>query len=89
MNVLLTMFQYGAIKGKIMRLKKSDTNKTSRVTFRCKESEENKLQQKANIYTDGNISEYILYAALNFVPSKEDFEEGEEPKPRRKGKKKT
>jgi len=58
-----------------MRLKKNKTNKTSRVTFRCVEAEENKLQQKANIYTDGNLSEYILFAALNFVPSKDDFEE--------------
>lgn len=57
-----------------MRLKKQKNNKTSRVTFRCTEKEENKLQQKANIYTEGNVSEFVLYAALNFVPSKEDFE---------------
>ncbi len=68
-----------------MRLKRSKKNKEGRVSFRCLETEENKIQQKANIYTDGNLSEYVLYAALNFVPSKEDFEE-EKPKGR-KGKK--
>ncbi len=58
-----------------IRLKKSKKNKTSKISFRCLEEEENKLQQKANIYTDGNLSEYLLFAGLNFVPSKEDFEE--------------
>lgn len=66
-----------------MRLKKGNNNKIKRVTFRSTEHENNKLQQKANIYTDGNLSEYILFAALNFVPSKEDFEE-EKPKGKKK-----
>ena len=57
-----------------MRLKKAKKNKTESVGVRCKESEFNLLQRKANIYTDGNLSEYVLFAALNFVPSKEDFE---------------
>ena len=57
-----------------MRLKKNKSNKTSRPSFRCTEAEENKIQQKANIYTDGNLSEYVVFAALNFVPSKDDFE---------------
>ena len=68
-----------------MRLKKGDNNKINRTTFRSTQIESNKIKQKANIYTDGNISEYILFAALNFVPSKEDFEE-EKPK-KKKGKK--
>lgn len=58
----------------MVRLKTTKDNKTGRITFRCKVKEENKIKQKANIYCEGNISEYILYAALNFVPGKEDFE---------------
>lgn len=57
-----------------MRLKKQNKNKVSRISARCTQEEENKVQQKANIYTEGNLSEYVLFAALNFVPSKEDFE---------------
>ena len=67
-----------------MRLKKNKTNKSSRLTFRSTEFEANKIQQKANIYTDGNLSEYILFAALNFVPGKEDFEEEKPPRLREK-----
>lgn len=63
-----------------MRLKKQNKNKTSRVAFRCTDANYNKIQQKANIYTEGNLSEYLLFAALNFVPSKEDFEENKKEK---------
>ena len=68
-----------------MRLRKNKNNKNGRTSFRRTEEEINKIQQKANIYTDGNISEYILFAALNFVPSKEDFED-EKPKSRKRKK---
>lgn len=63
-----------------MRLKKSKKNKTSRLAFRCTEDEENKMQQKANLYTEGNVSEWIIYASLNFVPGKEDFEKNKKGK---------
>lgn len=69
-----------------MRLKNTKKSKTSRVAFRCTENEENKMQQKANIYTEGNISEYIIFAALNFVPSKSDFEQEENKGPPKKRK---
>lgn len=57
-----------------MRLKKDKKNKTSKISFRCTEDAENKLQTKANLYTEGNISEYLVYAGLNFIPDKNDFE---------------
>ena len=57
-----------------MRLKKAKKNKTELVGAKCTLKDKHAVQRKANIYTDGNISEYILFAALNFVPSKEDFE---------------
>ena len=66
-----------------MRLKKQNDQKTSSITFRCRTEQENKIKQKANIYTDGNVSEYILYASLNFIPSKDDLEVG----PKKRGRK--
>ena len=58
-----------------MRLKKKKKiNKDKRTTFRSTEKELNKMQVKANLYTDGNLSEYILFAALNFVPSGDELE---------------
>lgn len=67
-----------------MRLKKNKNNKSERITFRSTIDDSHKIQQKANIYTDGNISEYVLFASLNFVPSKDDFEEEKSLKPKRK-----
>lgn len=69
-----------------MKLKKGKCNKTCRVILRCNQSERYVIEQKANIYCDGNISEYLRYAALNFIPGKEDFEEdkSEKIKKRRK-----
>ena len=57
-----------------MRLKTEKTIKNESIRFRVEDHKKNKLQQKANIYTDGNLSEYLVYAGLNFVPSKDDFE---------------
>lgn len=33
--------------------------------FRCTEEQANRIQMTADIYCDGNLSEWILYAALN------------------------
>ena len=57
-----------------MRLKRQAKNKTERIGIRCTLEDFNKLQQKANIYTEGNLSEYLLYVGLNFLPHKDDFE---------------
>lgn len=69
-----------------MRLKKAKTNKNRAINFKCLESDFNKIKQKASIYTDGNVSEYVLFAALNFVPSKDDFEEEQNEKQCKKSK---
>lgn len=58
-----------------MKLKKTKTNKVVPVSFRCTEKEFNKLKQKANIYTEGNVSAYLVFAGIAFVPSKDDFED--------------
>jgi poly(A) polymerase Pap1 len=71
-----------------MRLKTNKSSKDERVSFRCTTEEFNELQRKANIYTDGNLSEYLIYAGKNFVPSKEDFEETQKSPSKRKGQRK-
>lgn len=57
-----------------MRLKKQAKNKTERISFRCSLEDFNRLQLKANTYTEGNLSEYLLYVGLNFLPEEQDFE---------------
>ena len=59
---------------KEMRLKKKKTNKTEPVNFRCTLEEFQLIQRKALLYTEGNLSEFIVFASTEFVPSKEDFE---------------
>jgi len=58
-----------------MRLKKPVKNKVVNFTFRCTKEESMQLRRKAALYCEGNVSEWVLYSALNFVPSKEDFED--------------
>ena len=57
-----------------MILKKHNRNKVDNVTFRCTREERMAMKRKAAIYNEGNLSSYILYAALNFIPDKNDFE---------------
>jgi len=57
-----------------MRLKKAKKNKMYCVAARCTDEDSKRIQTKANIYTEGNISEYLIYSALNFVPDKDDLE---------------
>ncbi len=57
-----------------MRLKKLKEPKSCLKTFRLKLTEKHEIQQKANIYTDGNVSEWLIYAALNHIPRKKDLE---------------
>lgn len=63
-----------------MRLKRPQQNKTSRFDIRLTEENRNKIQTKANLYCEGNVTEYMVYASLHFVPGKEDFEDPEEIK---------
>jgi hypothetical protein len=57
-----------------MRIKKAVKFKDKMATFRCTTKEFNKIKQKAWTYTEGNISEFILYASLNFVVTKGDLD---------------
>ena len=57
-----------------MRLKKQSKNKSENIAFRCSKDHYNLIKRKANIYTEGNISEWVLFAAMNCLPDKNDFE---------------
>lgn len=58
-----------------MRLRKKKRNyKTTGITFKLKEREKNKIKQKAALYCEGNVSEWVLYAATNHVPNQNDIE---------------
>lgn len=56
------------------RLKRDKVYKVKMVAFRCTDEEFNELKIKANIYSEGNVSEYVLYAAINFEVNYEDLE---------------
>lgn len=43
---------------------KRDQRRARVVQFRCTEKERNKLKILANLYADGNLSEYLLTQAL-------------------------
>jgi len=64
-----------------MRLKSMKRYKTKFIGIRCTEAEYNEIKIKSLLYTDGNISEYMMYAVMKFKPSKQDILE-EAPKKR-------
>lgn len=66
-----------------MQLKRPMETKSERIDLRVSKEIKNKIRQKAALYTNGKLSEYILYAALNFVASIEDFEETKSPAKKR------
>lgn len=59
------------------RLKKDKIYKTHFIGIRCTEEQHNEIKLKANLYTEGNMSEFTLYSALNFEPNYEDLESPE------------
>jgi hypothetical protein len=44
------------------------------VPFKVNAEEMRVLLARAGGFTSGNVSEWVRYAALNFVPNKKDFE---------------
>lgn len=66
--------QYDVLTGIwCMRLKKKKKTKLLKKDFRLSEEELNELQLKANLYTEGNLSEWIVYAGINYVPKKSEL----------------
>lgn len=58
-----------------MRIKKKKTIKCNFIGLRVSDKELNDLKLKANLYTEGNLSEWLLYSGLNYSPKKEELEE--------------
>lgn len=54
-------------------LKKLVKEELRPVNFKIAPSEYEKLEEKAKQYTNGNVSEWIRYAALNHKPSKSEL----------------
>jgi len=51
-----------------MRLKKDLKNK--HLQARVSAMEINKIKIRANLYTNGNVSEWMVFAAMNYKPGK-------------------
>ena len=58
------------------QIKKNKAYRIGKIGLRCTEKEKNQLQIKANLYTKGNLSEYVLFAALNYAVKRNDLEKG-------------
>jgi len=56
-----------------LRLKKVKKDLKTNFTLRMSAEEYNNIQQKALVHTNGNVSEWIRYAAQNCTPRKSDF----------------
>jgi len=54
-----------------MRLKKRKENRKYFAAARVTEAEYNKIKLRAGLYCEGNISDWVVSAALNYEPRKE------------------
>jgi len=59
-----------------MRIKKGPGKKSEFIGLRLTLKDLNKIRQRSLIYCEGNISEFVLYAALNYTINRKDLEEG-------------
>jgi len=57
-----------------LRLKKVKPESRTNVTVRLTKKEYNNVLQKALVHTEGNVSEWVRYAAQNCTPSRRDLE---------------
>ena len=57
------------------RLKKKKNQKQNFIGLRASDEEKNKMQIKANLYTDGNLSEWIIYSGINYSPKRDELED--------------
>ena len=59
-----------------MALKKREVEEGEKVikTYRATKRQLKKLQELANQYTNGNVTAWLLYCALNYKPKKKELE---------------
>lgn len=62
----------GFLLGKNMPLKKEKKNKEITLRFRVTEEEANRILKKCMTYEE-SLSDWCRYAAMHFVPGKEDL----------------
>ena len=58
----------------VISVLKEKNTKSKRIALRVTPEEREKIQKLADKYTEGKISEYVLYAALHFKPKKKEDE---------------
>jgi len=56
-------------------LKNRKVYRTNFIGARCTDREKNILQSKANLYAQGNLSAYLLFAAMNYDIKRSDLKE--------------
>ena len=54
-------------------LKTEKRTRTERINCRATLQDYYDIKKKAMIYTDGNISEYVIYAAKNYTPHQDEL----------------
>lgn len=72
--VLANMYLRTYASNMNLRLKKVKRESRRNMTFRISEKEYNAVLRKASVHTNGNVSEWVRYAAQNFTPRKADLE---------------
>ena len=60
-----------------LRIKKVKPELRTNVTVRLTKKEYNNVLQKALVHTEGNVSEWVRYAAQNCTPRRTDLEPDE------------
>jgi hypothetical protein len=60
-------------KKKLLKTLATKKKETATISLRLEKAELEKISEKAKLYADGNNSEWIRYAALNFEPSDDDL----------------
>ena len=58
----------------MVRLKKVKKQKTRHIGIRTTDKEYNEIKKRALLYTEGNVSEFMLYAAKNYEIKEKDLE---------------
>jgi len=61
----------------VARLKREKVYRRKAIGVRMTDEDYNLIKLAANIYADGNVSEYMRYAAINFEPEYCDLEDPE------------
>lgn len=62
------------MKNKVLKtIAKSKESIRRLVNFKANNEELEAIKKNADLYADGNLSEWVRYASINFKPSKKDL----------------